>query len=115
MFKAMKNNKIIAINNTGLFPALVYDRIEEDKSRDLLDFEQYNGEFLLISDIPAPTTEEIRKKREEAYKAGIDPITAHIQRLRDDSVPDEKRISELLFERNEKVQEIKTRYPYPKN
>ena len=111
----MKNNKIIAINNTGIFPALVYDKIEEDKSLDLSDFRLYNRELLLISDIPSPTTEEIRKLREEAYEAKIDQITVHIQRLRDSPIPDEKRISELISERNKKVEEIKVRYPYPKN
>lgn len=112
MFKAIKNNKVIAINNIGVFPTLVYDRTEEDKSHNVSDFKQYDGKYLLISEVPIPTNEDIRKHRKEAYKAEVDPITAHIQRLRDDPVLNETRISELILERKEKVKEIKTHYPY---
>jgi len=48
-----------------------------------------------------------------AYGTAVDPITSHIQRLRDiDPVPQDE-INELLAERDAKVQEIKERYPYP--
>lgn len=113
MFKALKENKIIAINETGDFPCLVHDSIEEDTEHTVDDYEQYNGEYLLKSDIPAPSEEEQKEKRAQAYLLEVDPITAHIQRLRDDEEPDEQRIAELLEERAEKVAEIKERYPYP--
>ena len=47
MFKAIKDNKIIAINETGEFPCLVYDSIEEDTETLLKDFIENNGEFVL--------------------------------------------------------------------
>ena len=63
---------------------------------------------------PPPTDEEIRQMREKAYEAEVDPITAHIQRLRDMEQTEEveAEIAELIAERDIKVQEIKERYPY---
>lgn len=64
---------------------------------------------------PAPTIDEIKEMRRQAYTAEVDPITAHIQRLRDEEQTEEivKKIEELLAERALKVEEIKARYPYP--
>lgn len=114
MFKAIKENKIIAINDSGDFPCLVYDIIEEDTEHKIEDYAQYDGEFLLLGDIPAPTKEEQRENRARAYQAEIDPITAHIQRLRDEEqTPEiEEEIQALIEERALKVEEIKQRYPY---
>ena len=113
MFKAIKDNKIIAINETGEFPCLVHDSVEEDTEHSVSDYLQVNGEYLLKSDIPAPTQEEQEEKRAQAYLVEVDPITAHIQRLRDEAEPDKEKIAELIQERELKVQEIKERYPYP--
>ena len=60
-----------------------------------------------------PTYDEQKQNRAVAYQQEVDPITAHIQRLRDDEEPDEQRIAELIQERAEKVAEIKKQYPYP--
>ena len=62
---------------------------------------------------PAPTLEEQKEKRALAYLAEVDPITAHIQRERDEAEPDEEKIATLIDERANKVAEIKERYPYP--
>ena len=115
MFKALKNNKIIAINETGNFPCLVYDLKQEDTEHTCEDYEQYNGEYLLKSEIPAPTEEEQRQKREQAYTLEVDPITCHISRLADEEqTPEiEQEIAELKQERSDKVDDIKHRYPYP--
>lgn len=115
MFKALKGNKIIAINETDYFPLLNFDEMVEDTEHTVDDYEQYQGEYLLKSDIPAPTIEEQKAKRAQAYLAEVDPITVHIQRLRDDAEPDEEKIAELIAERAEKVAEIKARYPYPED
>lgn len=63
---------------------------------------------------PKPTDEEIKELREQAYENGVDPITAHIQRLRDKDQTEEiiKEINDLLQERDAKVEEIKKRFPY---
>lgn len=134
MYKAIKDNKIIAISEQkyieqeveeetiqipvspeGHFPCLVYDEVVEDTEHTTDDYDQYNGEYLLKSEIPAPTHDEQSEKRAEAYREEIDPITAHIQRLRDKEQTEEiiTEIAELIAERDAKVEEIKARYPYP--
>lgn len=114
MYKAIKDDKIIAISDTDAeFFCLVKDSVETDDEHTIADYDQYNGEYLLKSEIPAPSHEEQSDKRAMAYQQEVDPITSHIQRLRDiDPVPQEE-IDELLAERDAKVQEIKERYPYP--
>ena len=112
MFKAIYQDKIIAINETDNFPCLVYDSSVEDTEHNTEDYAQYEGEFLLIEDIPAPTEEEQRENRARAYQQEVDPITSHIQRLRDEESTEDE-IAELINERALKVEEIKERYPYP--
>lgn len=61
-----------------------------------------------------PTKEEHQKAREEAYIAEVDPITCHINRLKDEEQTPEviAEIASLVEERKAKVAEIKARYPY---
>ena len=47
MFKAIKDSKIIAINDSGKFPCLVHDRVEEDTEHTVADYIQVNGEYVL--------------------------------------------------------------------
>ena len=63
---------------------------------------------------PEPTKEEQQKARQEAYIAEVDPITCHINRLKDEEQTPEviAEISSLVEERKAKVAEIKARYPY---
>lgn len=115
MFKAIKNDKVIAISDTDdKFICLVKDSVETDNAHVVQDYDQYNGEYLLRSEIPAPTHEEQVEKRAVAYQAEVDPITAHIQRLRDMEQTGEiiAEIAELITERDTRVAEIKNRYPY---
>lgn len=62
-----------------------------------------------------PTKEEQRENRARAYQTEVDPITSHIQRLRDMEQTEEiiAEIEQLKLERDAKVEEIKARYPYP--
>ena len=60
MFKAIKDNKIIAINETGEFPCLVHDSIEEDTEHSVSDYMQVNGEYVLTS-----SAEAIEQKKAE--------------------------------------------------
>ena len=62
-----------------------------------------------------PTKEEQSKKREAAYIAETDPIQTHIDRLKDGEQTPEiiAKIEELRIERDEKIEQIKERYPYP--
>ena len=78
----------------------------------------YDGALYLESECPeppAPSKEEQSEKRAEAYRVEVDPITSHIQRLRDAKQTEEivAEIAELIAERDAKVAEIKERYPYP--
>ena len=50
MYKALKDNKIIAVNESGKFPCLIYDEVVEDVEHHVEDYQQYNGEFVL--DLP---------------------------------------------------------------
>lgn len=72
-------------------------------------------EIKAIPEPPAPTEEEQRLARASAYQAEVDPITAHISRLRDKEQTEEviAEINSLMLERDEKVEEIKARFPYP--
>ena len=65
---------------------------------------------------PAPKTkEEVQQIRAALYQSEVDPITAHIQRLRDErqTEPTIRQINELLVERENKVIQIRTENPYP--
>ena len=76
-----------------------------------------DGEYVIVAipDPLPPTKEEQQKARQEAYKNEVDPITCHIQRLGDEEqTPDViAEIASLVEERKAKVEEIKTRFPYP--
>ena len=67
MFKAIKNNKIIAINETGEFPCLVYDSVEEDTEHQLSDYIHYDGQFVLTSSAEAieQCKEQVRAVRNQ--------------------------------------------------
>ena len=60
MFKALKDNKIIAINDSGEFPCLVHDIVEEDEEHSIADYLQVNGEYVLTS-----SDEAIEQKKTE--------------------------------------------------
>ena len=60
MFKAIKDNKIIAISELGDFPCLVHDSVEEDSEHSISDYLQVNGEYVLTS-----SAEAIEQRKEE--------------------------------------------------
>ena len=77
--------------------------------------EMENALIAYVPDPYIPTDEEQRQHRANAYQQEVDPITAHIQRLRDTNPMTEEveqEIAELIAERDAKVEEIKQRYPY---
>ena len=49
MFKAIKDDKIIAINDSGEFPCMVYVSVEEDTEHQLSDYVHCDGQFVLTS------------------------------------------------------------------
>lgn len=80
--------------------------------------QDYAGNWYLAGYAPAkpePTKEEQRQARDDAYIAKVDPITCHINRLKDEEQTEEvvAEIARLVEERKAKVEEIKQRFPYP--
>ena len=90
-------------------PCVSFVKIEETDKTYFL----HNGSY--VCEVPVPTKEEQQKARQEAYKAEVDPITCHIQRLGDEEQTPEviAEIAALVEERKAKVEEIKQRYKYP--
>lgn len=76
MYKAIKDNKIIAISDTDSeFLCLVKDSVESDPEHTTEDYEEYNGEYILKEDYPVDVrNEEIRQQRQARYEAESDPI-----------------------------------------
>ena len=76
MYKARKDNKIIAISDTDSeFFCLVKDSVESDPEHTTDDYEQYNGEYILKENYPVDArNEEIRQQRQARYEAESDPI-----------------------------------------
>ena len=63
MFKALKDDKIVAINETGEFPCLVHDRVEEDTEHQLSDYIHCDGQFVLT------VSDEAIEQRKEQVRA----------------------------------------------
>jgi hypothetical protein len=64
---------------------------------------------------PKPDYEEVRQIRANLYTKEVDPITAHINRLRDEELTPEiaAEIAKLVEERKVLVEAIKASNPYP--
>ena len=63
MFKALKDDKIIAINETGEFPCLVHDSVEKDTEHQLSDYIHCDGQFVLTA------SDEAIEQRKEQVRA----------------------------------------------
>lgn len=74
------------------------------------------GEYYAVVKIPeiVYTNEQIEQFRAAAYQQEVDPITSHIQRLRDKEQTEEilAKIDQLIIERDKKVIEIQQKFPY---
>ena len=75
MFKALKDDKIIAINETGDFPCLVHDSVEEDTEHQLSDYIHCDGQFVLISSAEAIEQKkaDVRAVRNSYLEKYVDP------------------------------------------
>ena len=92
-------------------PCVTFVKIEETDKTYFL----HNGSY--VCEVPyEQQVEEMRQARESAYRAEVDPITCHIQRLSNEEQTPEiiAEIASLVEERKAKVAEIKARYPYSK-
>ena len=75
MFKALKDDKIIAINDSGEFPCLVHDRVEEDTEHQVADYIHCDGQFVLTSSAEAIEQKkaEVRAVRNSYLEKYVDP------------------------------------------
>ena len=60
MFKAIENGKIVGINETGEFPLMNYESLEEDTEHQVSDYVHCDGQFVLTS-----SDEAIEQKKVE--------------------------------------------------
>ena len=78
--------------------------------------EMYNGViYTSKEELFEAQTKAVEEIRASLYAAEVDPITAHINRLRDEELTTEvaNEIAKLVEERKIKVEEIKINNPYP--
>lgn len=117
----MKKYAKIVDEETKLCEVGLGNNVEFYKSLGMteMDVEQsYNGSWYVSGycpEQPAPTYEEQRQNRAEAYRLEKDPITCQIQSLRDEEQTPEviEEIEQLKQQRNAVVEDIHNRYPYP--
>ena len=110
MYKALKDNKIIAINETNNFPCLVYDEVVEDTEHQVSDYKHYDGEFTLHN--IEKDNEEAKQARANAYAIEVDPLMSEYNRKKTFNLFAEDEEEELMKAIQDKVAEIKARYPY---
>ena len=63
MYKALKDDKIIAVNESGEFPLMKYDSLEEDTEHQLSDYIHCDGQFVLT------VSDEAIEQRKEQVRA----------------------------------------------
>lgn len=95
MFKAIYQDKIIAINETGDFPCLVYDSIQEDTDHTCEDYIHVDGEFVLKTD-------------EKAIRQEKDQRIAELKQLLADSDYIANKLIEAVDEAE--LQDLKEKY-----
>lgn len=78
MFKAIENGKIVGINETGEFPLMHYDSLEEDTEHKLSDYIHCAGEFVLTSSAEAIEQREAEVRAERDRR--IDAVRWRIER-----------------------------------
>ena len=75
MFKALKEGKIITINDEEIKGELQYDEMIEDEEHTVEDYEQYDGEYILKKEVPIEyQNEQVRLQRQARYVAEADPL-----------------------------------------
>ena len=87
MFKALKDDKIIAINETGDFPCLVHDSVEEDTEHQLSDYIHCDGQFVLT------VSDEAIEQRKEQVRAIRNQYLEHTDKfmIADYPITDDER------------------------
>lgn len=96
MFKAIKDNKIIAFNETGDFPCLVFDEVVEDKEHQMSDYVMVGEEFVLDTDVKAieKQKENVRQVRNSYLEEYVDLVVSNPLRWADMSEEEKKEYSD---------------------
>ena len=72
----------------------------------------HNGKY--VCEVPyEQQIEEVRQARASAYRADVDPLMSEYNRKKTFNLFEEGEEEKLLAEITAKVEEIKTRFPYP--
>lgn len=115
MFIGYQNDKIVFVAETKEelenMPCVTLDKIEEAVFAEMFNGVIYTSEEELMQ----VKTKAVEETRAGLYAAQVDPITAHINRLRDEELTPEvaAKIAKLVEERKMLVEEIKSNNPYP--
>lgn len=115
MFIAYQNDKIAFVAETReeleAIPHVSFDKIEEVPFAEMFNGVIYTSKEELLQ----AQTKAVEETRASLYAAQVDPITAHINRLRDEELTPEiaAEIAKLVEERKLLVEEIKANNPYP--
>jgi hypothetical protein len=115
MFIGYQNNIATFIANTREElenkPCVSFDKIEEVPFAEMFNGVIYTSKEELLQ----AQTKAVEETRAGLYAAQVDPITAHINRLRDEELTPEiaEEIAKLVEERKLLVEEIKANNPYP--
>lgn len=78
MFKAIKDNKIIAISDKSDFPCLIFDNTEEDTEHVVSDYIHIDGQFVLKTDDAAKEQRAVEVRAERDRR--IDAVRWRIER-----------------------------------
>ena len=115
MYKAIKDNKIIAISDTDKeFKFMVKDAVVEDTEHVAKDYRQYNGEYLLNADVPmeTPTRSQMHELRKQAYAETTDKLTLEKLRLQAIGQWTVEKETAYVAEIQLQSAEIKAKYPF---
>lgn len=112
MFIGYQNDKIAFVANTKEelenMPCVILDRIEETG----VEYVMHNGEY--VCEVPYDQqVEEMRQARADAYASEVDTLMAEYNRKKTFNLFEDGEEAELLAKIDDKVAEIKARYPYP--
>ena len=119
MYIVQKEGKIIFADNVlqnlenSLELTPQYNKTDiEEISEDLID-KAFDGSLYIKGYAPAPTYEEIRQARANAYASEIDPLMSEYNRKKTFNLFEEGEEEALLAEIEAKVAKIKEENPYP--
>ena len=90
------------------------DFIVKNNHQSGYEIQETDDALLAIYNEPLPPTEEEqRENRARAYQVEVDPLMAEYNRKKTFNLFEEGEEEALLIEVEDRVEEIKQRYPYP--